>query len=234
MQFNFNADVAEGVGNEALIMPYLQLCNVSCGAHAGSENEMEKAVLLAKQHNVYVGAHPSFEDQDNFGRVVLQLTANEIYLSVLRQLKLLQKITSKKKLIVNHVKPHGALYHLSCQNEGVAEAIVKATKEVRIPKIVGLPHSILETTALKENLTFLREGFADRTYQKDGSLVPRTQPQALLTAKTNVLQQVRTILQGKVQTINNTTVKLQVDTICFHGDTDGAVELLKHCYEKLS
>ena len=235
IRIDFNADVAEGVGNEAQLMPYLQACNISCGAHAGNPTEIQRVVELAIQYNVKIGAHPSFEDRKNFGRVALPITDEEIYTSVYNQLFSLNKTIKGNFGALKYVKPHGALYHQACTDVPTAKAIITAIKAVdRSLPVVGLPNSVLENVALQMNCAFIREGFADRAYTDEGILVDRSNQGALITSKEAVLEQVKSIVyNGSVKSIGGNKVFLDVDTVCFHGDTLGAVELLKYCYNHL-
>lgn len=233
MVFNFNADVGEGAGNEELLMPYIHSCNIACGAHAGSLEEMENSVKLAIKHEVKIGAHPSFEDRQNFGRLPLSISSDEIHESVKKQILLLQEIVMDHGSYLNHVKPHGALYHQACADSKTAEAIVRAAKLTGVKSMVGLPDSILEHYTKESKGEFIAEGFADRRYDQMGSLLNRKKQGAVITNKHDVLAQVRKMLQGKVTTAGDQQINLQVNTICFHGDTKGAVELIKYCHEQL-
>lgn len=235
VNISFNADVAEGIGNEAQLMPYLQACNISCGAHAGNSTEIQRVVELAIQHNVGIGAHPSFEDRENFGRIVLPLTDTEIYTCVYNQIYSLNKTVKANSGQMTHVKPHGALYNQACLDVPTAKAVINAIQAVdRSLPVVGLPNSVLENVALQLNCGFQREGFADRAYTNEGVLVNRSVEGSLITSKEAVLEQVKSIVyNGSVKSIDGARVFLDVDTICFHGDTEGAVELLKYCYTNL-
>jgi UPF0271 protein len=242
MPINFNADIGEGFANEHLLLPSIDACNIACNAHAGSLAEMEKCVKLAIEHNVTIGAHPSFEDRENFGRLSLQIGLEEIFESVKKQMQLLQEIVNDYGAVISHIKPHGALYHQACTDKKTAQVIIEASKSiVATTSIVGLPNSILEQAAVNSNCHFIKEGFADRRYHSDMSLVSRKNEKALITKKEEVLLQVQSMIQGKTKTIEgtetnsniqtdiNSTMIMGIDTICFHGDTPGAVELLNYC-----
>ena len=233
MSINFNADVGEGFDNEHLLMPYLHSCNIACGGHAGDVEEMERVVKLAVQHGVGIGAHPAFEDRENFGRLPLPVSPIEIFESVSKQIMLLRTIVSDYGTVLSHVKPHGALYHQVCSDEKTAAAIIDAVKATSPESsIVGLPNSILEKMANKLACKFIKEGFADRRYHANGSLVNRIESKALITNKEEVLVQVQNMTEGKIDAIEATRISVQIDTICFHSDTQGAADLLKHCYER--
>lgn len=232
---NYNADVAEGFGVEELMLPFLDRCNVSCGAHAGTPGEIQWVIELAIKYNVKIGAHPSFEDRDNFGRLSLPITAKEIYTSVYQQVFSLYKAVRSNNGNLSHVKPHGALYHQACFDVPTAEMVLTAVQSVdRKLSVVGLPNSVLESIALQKGIGFIREGFADRAYNIDGSLVERSKEGAVMKSKEQVLEQVKCLVyNGGVKSINGEMVFLDVDTICFHGDTEGAVDLLKYCFDNV-
>jgi len=234
MAINFNADIGEGFANEHLLLPFLDSCNIACGGHAGNVIEMEKCVKLAMKHKVFIGAHPSFEDRENFGRLPLKVSPQEIFESVKKQVQMLQEIVSDYGAVISHVKPHGALYHQACTDKKTAQVVIEASKSiVASTNIVGLPNSILEQESLNSNCGFIKEGFADRGYNHDGSLVSRKNERALITKKDEVLMQVQNMIQGKVLTSDGLQFNLTIDTICFHSDTPGTVGLLKYCRENV-
>lgn len=232
---NFNADIGEGIGNEKELMPYLHSCNIACGGHAGNAPEMEKAVKLAIQYDVQIGAHPSFEDKKNFGRQVLNVSEKTIFNGVKKQIELLHEIVQDHGASLSHVKPHGALYHEACTKQSTAKAVVEATQALELPlKLVGLPNSIFEKVTLKAGHQFIREGFADRAYHHKGTLVSRSSSNAVITNKNKAFQQVKQLINGKVLTIDGLKIDLLVETICFHGDTPQAVKLLQYCHEHIA
>ena len=228
----FNADIGEGIGNESQLLPFLHTCNISCGAHAGSLAEIQAAITLAIKYKVKIGAHPSFEDRKNFGRKALQISNEELYRSIKKQLEFLYHEVDDQNGKMIHVKPHGALYHEASLHKEIAQAIVQATIAVDSSlAIVGMPKTRLYEVAKQLKCTYINEGFADRLYQENGSLAPRNIPNAVITDTKQVIKQVGEILHhNQVDTMNNSTLKLDVDTICFHGDTDNAIDLLKACY----
>ena len=236
MLLNFNADVGEEIGNEVELLPYLQWCNIACGAHAGNNEEIERIIQLAAEQGVKIGAHPSFDDRENFGRKVHSLSEKALIELVSKQVELVYTIALKHQQQLTHVKPHGALYHEACNKPQVAIAIIKAIQSISPHlAVVGLPNSSLELCAKELNCVFLKEGFADRRYNNDGSLVARTHNNALITQKEEVLAQVQSMFNNhSVKTIEGTLIPLEIDTICFHGDTKGAAELLRYCYDSIN
>jgi UPF0271 protein len=211
-----NCDLGEGIGNDAELMPYIDEANIACGFHAGDAFTMRETVALCIRHKVKIGAHPSYLDRENFGRKEIELSPEEIYLLVRKQVETLKKITDQARTKLNHVKPHGALYNTSAKNEAVAKAIAKAVKDVDPSLILfGLKNSHSITAAKNLGLKTAEEAFADRKYENDGSLTPRSQPGACFTEIQNVLDQVQ---------------KIKADTWCIHGDGPHALAFAKALY----
>ena len=212
-----NCDLGEGIGNDAELMPYIDEANIACGFHAGDAFTMRETVALCIRHGVKIGAHPSYLDRENFGRKEVELSSDEIYLLVKKQVETLKKITDQAGAKLNHVKPHGALYNTSAKNEAVAKAIAKAVKDVDPSLILfGLKNSHSIAAAKNIGLKTAEEAFADRRYESDGSLTPRSQPDACFTEIRDVLDQVK---------------KIKADTWCIHGDGPHAVDFAKALHE---
>lgn len=236
MRPDINCDMGEGIGNDELIMPVITSANIACGYHAGDSATMWKTVELAIKHKVAIGAHFSFFDRNNFGRCEMQLDKKDIYDLVTQQLIILNEITSALDTKINHVKPHGALYNMSARDAGLANTIAKAVKDFDASLILfGLSgsHSISEAKAM--GLKTASEAFADRTYQDDGSLTPRFQPNALIEdAQKAVQQALQMIKEGTVTTVSEKIIPIVAETICIHGDGKQAVEFAKAIYEAVS
>jgi UPF0271 protein len=208
-----NCDLGEGIGNDAALMPYIDEANVACGFHAGDAFTMRETVALCIRHGVKMGAHPSYLDRENFGRKEIELSPEEIYLLVKKQIEILNQIVKTAGGTLNHVKPHGALYNTSAKNAEVARAIAKAVKDVNGDLILfGLKGSLSIEVAQTMGLKTADEAFADRRYESDGSLTPRSQPGACFTEIQDVLDQVE---------------KIKADTWCIHGDGPYALEFAK-------
>ena len=208
-----NCDLGEGIGNDAALMPYIDEANIACGFHAGDAFTMRETVALCIRHGVKMGAHPSYLDRDNFGRKEIELSPEEIYLLVKKQIETLNQIVRTAGGTLNHVKPHGALYNTSAKNPDVAKAIAQAVKDVNGDLILfGLKGSQSIEVAQKMGLQTAEEAFADRRYENDGSLTPRSQPGACFTEIKDVLGQVE---------------KIKADTWCIHGDGPHALEFAK-------
>lgn len=217
MRIDLNADVGEECGQDEALMPCITSANVACGRHAGSPTTMRETVLLAVHHGVAVGAHPGFDDREHFGRRDLDLPANQITDLVVRQVEALASITVHACTKLQHVKAHGALYNMAVRDRNVAEAIARGIASVDSSLILlGLPESELVAAGTAAGLRTAREAFADRAYRADGTLVPRTEPGAVIHDPEEVLARVVAIAR-----------RPNVDTICVHGDTPGAADLAR-------
>jgi UPF0271 protein len=208
-----NCDLGEGIGNDAALMPYIDEANIACGFHAGDAFTMRETVALCIRNGVKIGAHPSYVDRENFGRKEIELSSEEIYLLVKKQIESLKKIAENAGAKLNHVKPHGALYNTSAKNPEVAKAIAKAVKDVDPGLILfGLKNSHSIKAAIEMGLKTAEEAFADRRYESDGTLTPRSQPGACFTEIQDVLDQAE---------------KIKADTWCIHGDGPHALAFAK-------
>ena len=232
---DINCDMGEGVDNEAQLMPFISSANIACGYHAGDEETMKQVIQLCLQHHVHIGAHPSFPDRENFGRTAMQLPAAEIYTVITEQLNIINKAAKAAGAKLHHVKPHGALYNMAAKDASIAKAIAQTVKDFDAGLIYyGLSGSVMIDEAVKLGLQTAHEVFADRTYQSDGSLTPRTQPHALLQDKDAVIKQVLQFVdQNKVTTVSGEDIFIEADTICIHGDGEHAVEFAKAIYQTL-
>ena len=232
---DLNCDMGEGMANEALIMPFISSANIACGYHAGDADTMQRTLELALEHQVAVGAHPSFPDKENFGRVNMHLPATEVSDMVKDQIEILAGIAAKCNCPLHHVKPHGALYNMAAKDEVLAAAICKAILETDKSLFVyAQSGSKLISVALSMGLKTCNEVFADRTYQADGSLTPRSQPNALLQNEEDVAVHVlQMITQQTVTGTDGKMIPVKAGTICIHGDGEHAVEFARCVYELL-
>ena len=235
LQCDLNCDLGEGIGNDEAIITFVSSVNIACGFHAGDDITMSKTILLAKKFGVAIGAHPSFDDRENFGRLEMQLSVKEIYELVQKQIRILRSIAAKQDTVLQHIKPHGALYNMSAKNVTIAHAIALAVKDDDSGLVLfGLSgsHSIKEAQRL--GLKTKSEVFADRTYLDDGNLTPRSQPNALITdARQAVAQALQMIHKKTVTTVSGKTIPVVAETICIHGDGPHAVEFAKAINEAL-
>jgi 5-oxoprolinase (ATP-hydrolysing) subunit A len=232
---DLNCDMGEGMGNDALIMPFISSANIACGYHAGDEKTIWQTIELAIKHHIAIGAHVSFYDKENFGRREMDLPDRDIYELVEQQLIIFKEIADAFDITINHVKPHGALYNMSAKNAAIARVIAQAIKDFDQGLIVfGLSgsHSLYEAKAI--GLKTAGEVFADRTYQDDGSLTPRSQPNALIENSSQSIRQVLQMIKEKtVTTVSGQTIPIVADTICIHGDGKHAVSFAKEIFETL-
>jgi UPF0271 protein len=225
-RINLNADLGEGCAFDAELMRLVTSCNIACGGHAGDKKSMETALLLAKQHGVHAGAHPSFPDRENFGRVDHPLRGDALADELAQQVSNLATLAAKHDIQLSHLKPHGALYNLAAQDENLAYTVAALTaKHLPRAALVGPPQSQLAKAAANHGLSFLAEGFADRAYEDDGQLRSRTREGAMLTnPKAQTEQVLGMVLTGKITTYSGHQINLAADTICIHGDTPGALQ----------
>jgi UPF0271 protein len=227
---DLNADVGEGCGQDAAIMPLISSANIACGYHAGDAQSMREAISLARDLDVAIGAHPSFPDRKNFGRVEMRLSVQEVRDAVVAQIESLAEIAVAQRTHLRHVKPHGALYNMAARDEQLAEAIVSAVSSVdRNLALFGLSGSALISIGTRMGIRTLSEVFADRGYRPDGTLLPRSEPGSVLHDGAQVAARAVTMLTDQsVIAADGTRVALRADTICVHGDTPGAALLAAH------
>jgi UPF0271 protein len=224
--------MGEGMGNEELIMPFITSANIACGYHAGDAASIHQTIKLCIKNNVAIGAHPSFYDKENFGRNPINLPLQEVYELIIQQLVILTEIAAPDNTTLHHVKPHGALYNMSAKDVSIAHVIAKAVKDFDSHLILfGLSGSLSIKEADKIGLQTASEVFADRTYQDDSSLTPRTQAGALIEQKDKMILQVLQIVnEGTVTTQSGKKISILAETICIHGDGKHAVEFAEAIY----
>jgi 5-oxoprolinase (ATP-hydrolysing) subunit A len=232
---DLNCDMAEGIGNEKELMPWISSANIACGFHAGNEELMKETIGLCLKHNVAIGAHPSFPDRGNFGRTNMNLAREKIIELITDQLSVLERIAGREGGKLHHVKPHGALYNMAAKDRALANSIANAIKNFDDSLILyGLSQSVMIAEAENLHLKAAHEVFADRTYQPDGSLTPRTQPDALIVNEADALgQAIRFVRENKVKTVSGKEIDLKADTICLHGDGKHAVEFARLIFSYL-
>lgn len=229
MQVDLNCDLGEGVHTDEQIIPFITSANIACRFHAGDIETMKRTIEFCLQHNVAVGAHPSWPDRENFGRIEMQFSSTELYTIIYEQLTIISTVAKELGATLQHVKPHGALYNQSAKDLLIASTIAKAVKDFDASLILfGLSGSHSITEAKKRGLKTASEVFADRTYQDDGSLTPRSRPDALIKDESKAVEQaLQMITQQTVTTITGKTISIMADTICIHGDGANAIGLCK-------
>jgi len=216
------------MNNEAVLMPLISSCSIACGGHTGDQASMQNVLKLAVEHGVKIGAHPSYPDQKNFGRKVLDISNTDLLSSLIDQIQSLQTIADSFKVKLNHVKPHGALYNVACNDTSLAEIILTAMESFDKGISLYAPaHSIMSKMAQQRNIPVIYEAFADRAYTSNLSLVSRAKEGALLTNSEDVFRQVNSIVNGQVMTIDNELIDIKAETICIHSDTENADKLIE-------
>ena len=235
MNIDINCDMGESFGRyqlglDAEMITLISSANIACGFHAGDPNVMRKTVQLAVEHGVGVGAHPGFPDLAGFGRRNMNMLADELRDAIVYQVGALMGFTQVFEAQIQHVKPHGAMYNMAAEDEGMSRTIVEALLKLNDQLILfGLSGAKILKIAQGAGLRVAREVFADRAYNDDGSLVSRTKPGAVITDSAQVAERVlQMVKERKVTTITGAEIDLELDTICVHGDTAGAVEHAKH------
>ena len=240
MEININCDLGEksklhSNKHDPDLLKIVNSANVACGYHAGDEETMNQVVTISKENGVSIGAHPSFNDPENFGRNRINLTANEIRKLIIDQYEILQNIAIKHNEKVSHIKPHGALNNMACEDLELATILAKAINEISKDLIYLVPTgSKMQEAAKKLNMKIACEIFADRNYEDDGNLVSRKKPNALITdpeiAKKHVLSMV------KNQSLNchsGKQIPCEIDSVCIHGDNESSLATAKSIKENL-
>lgn len=223
MKIDLNCDLGEGIGSDEAIMPYITSANIACGFHAGDEHTMRETLRLAKRFGVNAGAHPSWNDRENFGRKEMDVSPVEAEKIVLEQIQILAAIAKEESVTLTHVKPHGALYNQSAKDVELASAIARAVITHSVDLIlVGLAGSRSMEAGREMGLRVAAEGFPDRGYNADGSLMSRLLPGAIIESPEEVARHaIELVKTGRM------------DTLCLHGDHPRAAENAKMLREVL-
>lgn len=235
MQIDLNADLGEGGQHDDALLDLVSSANIACGWHAGGADIMRASVSAAVARGVAIGAHPSFNDPANFGRTEMDLPPNAVYAAVLYQLGALSAFAKAAGSRVVHLKPHGAMYNQAARDVAMADAIAAAVRDFD-PSIAvfGLANAALIAAAHRAGLVAIEEAFADRGYRADGSLVPRSQPGALLDDEDVVLARtIAMVRERKVQSVDGQWVPLNAQTVCLHGDGPHALAFARRIRARL-
>ena len=227
---DLNCDMGESfgawkMGDDRAIMPLITSANVACGFHAGDPSTIRATVRLAVDHGVAVGAHPSYPDLQGFGRRAMQIGAQECYDLVVYQAGAVEAFARAAGARLHHVKIHGMLYNVAAKDEGLADAIARATKDLGGGVMLyALSGSLMMDAASRHGVRSIGEVFGDRSYQSDGSLTPRGQPGAMITDEATAVAQVLMMVeQGRLRSLDGVEVPVDAGTLCLHGDQPGAV-----------
>ena len=240
MEININCDLGESskfhsTENDPLLLKIVNSANIACGYHAGDKKTMENTIKISKENNVSIGAHPSFNDPENFGRKRLDLPKSEITKLIIDQINVLCDVANKSGMKVTHVKPHGALNNMACENYDLAkvisESIIKVNKELIFLVPTG---SQMEKAGKKLGMKIATEIFADRNYEDDGNLVSRSKDNAMITnpeiAKKHVIKMVE---NQALNCYSGKQIPCEIDSVCVHGDGQNAVVTAKEIKEGL-
>lgn len=231
MKIDLNCDLSEATGNDESIMPYITSANIACGFHAGDAIVMRAVVRLAKLHGVNIGAHPSWDDRQNFGRREMDVSADEAEALVLYQIGALAEIAKAEGVALTHIKPHGALYNQAAKDRALADAIVRAVKSFSVDLIlVGLAGSGLCEAGVEAGIRVAGEGFPDRAYNSDGALMSRSKPGAVIESPEKVAKNALKLVRDGGLFGEKIA---RVDTLCLHGDNPFAAENAKLLRETL-
>ena len=235
---DLNCDLGEeimlnGLPVEPMIMPWISSVNISCGRHAGNEDTIKQTISLAMEHNVAIGAHPSYDDRKGFGRRYIAMSAKELKELMGEQLDRFMAIAENMEAKVHHFKPHGALYNAAAVQKEIAEVITEVLNETAPHlKLFAPPESILAATAREAGLAVIGEAFADRAYNDDGTLVERTREGAVISDIKQMVERCTLLARHqRVKTIGGNLINLQAGSICVHGDNPLALEFLKSLHK---
>jgi 5-oxoprolinase (ATP-hydrolysing) subunit A len=231
MKIDLNCDMGENIGNDEDIMPFITSANIACGFHAGDEMSMRTTVRLAKKYGVAVGVHPSWKDTEGFGRREMSLPPDEVETLISYQIRALAAIAKSEGVEIQHVKPHGALYNQAAKDKDLANAIAKAVKRFsRELILVGLAGSSLIEAGVEIELRTANEGFPDRNYNSDGTLISRKQSNAIIESPKDVTLHAVELAQNGIDFAGQ---RVRVDTLCLHGDHPHAAQNAKLVREAL-
>jgi UPF0271 protein len=222
MLVDLNCDLGEGAGHDAELLPLVTSANVCCGAHAGTPGGILDTLERAARLGVTVGAHPGYPDREHFGRREIRASGRDLLESIHTQIAWLRSLADRAGVKLAYLKPHGALYHQANRDDAYADAVLSACALANLP-VVGLPNSRMQMRCTARGIPFFAEGYADRAYQPDGTLVPRDQPNAFVKIPAAAAEQVRRLI-----------AEHGVRTICVHGDNPEAIAFVHAIRQELS
>lgn len=231
-KININADLGElgaSLKVDQAIMPYLSMCNIATGGHAGDSVSMEGCIKLALENKVMIGAHPSFPDKENFGRKRMDISDKDLLKSLTNQMNEFIALCEINNARIHHIKAHGALYHYCCDSDEGSDVLLRLYNQLGLKcKLLGKPNCLLSLKCKAHQLPYLREGFGDRAYDNKGNLVSRSKKGAVHSRIDQIINQVLGLHQhNEVESIDGKKVPLTIDTICMHSDGKQAVSNIK-------
>ena len=240
LTIDLNADLGEGFGNtrashDEALLDFVSSASIACGFHAGDATTMRATVRAAKLRGVTIGAHPSYPDLPGFGRRELGLSSKEILHHVTYQIGVLRDVCGAEGAKLSYVKPHGALYNRAARDREVANAVVKAIRDVEASlTLLGLPDSEMARAAERGGIAFASEAFVDRAYKPDGTLVPRGEPGAVIHDVKSAVQRAVMLVKGQTITADDgSELRIAAQSLCVHGDTSDATSILRALNSRL-
>tara|TARA_B100001996_G_scaffold363659_1_gene332104 strand:- start:273 stop:1046 length:774 start_codon:yes stop_codon:yes gene_type:complete len=240
MEININCDLGEkskhhSNKNDPDLLNIVNSANVACGYHAGDDESMNQVVKISSKNGVSIGAHPSFNDPENFGRKRINLSSSEIRKLIIDQYAILQEVASKYGENVTHIKPHGALNNMACEDIELATTLAKAIKEISKDLIYLVPTgSKMEEAAKNFNMKIACEIFADRNYEDDGNLVSRKKPDALITDPEKAKQHVLSMVKNQaLNCLSGKQIACEIDSVCIHGDNESSLATARSIKDNL-
>lgn len=230
---HINCDLGEGGKHDKEIMPLISACNIACGGHAGNLETMQHTVDLAMEHGVEIGAHPSYPDKENFGRISIKIDPKELKRTLVAQILSLKQITEAEGARLVHVKPHGALYNDAQKDEKTAAVVLDALREFDDLPVLYAPENSVIARMAEGEFQVVFEAFADRNYNPDHSLVSRLKSNALIVQKEEVFEHLFSMFHdGKITTVTGQKIDSRASTFCLHSDTPNSVEILQFLQRK--
>ncbi|MEO6941396.1 MAG: 5-oxoprolinase subunit PxpA [Terrimesophilobacter sp.] len=230
---DLNSDLGEEVGDDGAMFEIVTSANIACGFHAGSDATMAAAASMARANQVNLGAHPSYRDREGFGRRDQVINVDTLRLDIFEQVVALSTAAELADARVRYLKPHGALYNRIAIDPVQADAVALVARDTTLP-ILGLAGTSIHKAAERYGVQFFREAFVDRAYQSDGTLVPRTAAGAVLTDPIAMAARaVRMVTGGEVEAVDGTMLRIELDSLCVHGDTPGAVAMAQEVRKQL-
>lgn len=234
-EIHINCDLGEGGDFDADLMPHISACNIACGGHAGNLETMQQTIKLAVEHDVEIGAHPSYPDKGNFGRKTMKISAEELQRSIVAQILSLKQLAEAEGVKLTHVKPHGALYNEAAKDEKTAQIIIDSLLEFDQNLALFCPLNSVIAKLAKGKIPIVFEAFADRNYNPDYSLVSRSKSNALISEKDAVFQHLLSMFsEGKITCENGAKISCKATTFCLHSDTTNSVEIMSFLQQKFT
>ena len=230
-RLTLNADLGEGMANDANLMPLLDMANVACGGHAGDQNSMRSTLQLAAKHGVAIGAHPSYPDREGFGRRSIEISATELQQSLHQQMTSLQVIASELEVPIRFVKPHGALYNDMMRDvyllQQVLDVVTQCYPNAGFMLLASERHQRHTELCQQRRLNPIFEVFADRAYTSSGELVNRSHEGAVLTGEASVARVERLLITGQIEAHDGSPLSMPMHSLCVHGDNPAALAVVK-------